>query len=171
MKRMKILLALIVLTFAYACGQKADDTFTKPVYFNQGLTTTRITFTDGTFMTTVPTGTGSVTWDAILNKPTTFPSTWTTVSGKSTVFNPDLSVTNPLYKPIGYIPTYEEITGKPESIPLDVAISQLSGVKLPVLTTVQINALTPALGTLVYDSDLNVLKIYTGTWKTVITAN
>jgi general stress protein 26 len=54
---------------------------------------------------------------------------------------------------------------------MDVAISQLSGVKLPVLTTVQINALTPVRGMLVYDSDLNVLKIYTGTWKVLITAN
>lgn len=112
------------------------------------------------------------TWTSLTGKPTTFPSTWATVSGKPTVFNPDLTVTNPLYRAITWKPDYvTDVVNKPAEIELDVAISQLSGVKLPVLTTVQINALTPAMGTLVYDQTLNVLKIYTGTWKTLITAN
>jgi len=51
------------------------------------------------------------------------------------------------------------------------AILSLQGIKLPVLTTTQINALTPVVGLLVYDSTLNVLKIYVGTWKVIITAN
>jgi hypothetical protein len=40
------------------------------------------------------------------------------------------------------------------------------------MTTAEITALTPSAGLLVYDSDLNVLKIYTGgVWKIIITAN
>lgn len=64
---------------------------------------------------------------------------------------------------------WENISGKPKEIELVQAISELQGIVLPVLTTSQINSLTPKVGTLVYDSSLNVLKIYTGTWKVIIT--
>jgi len=87
---------------------------------------------------------------------------------------------------MGYVPTWAEITSKPltfaptahthtsadvtGTVELATAISQMQGVKLPVLTTTQINALAPVVGLLVYDSSLNVLKIGNGTlWKIIIT--
>jgi len=158
---------------AVACGQKADDTFTKPVYFNFGLTTTRITFPDGTSMISVPTGTGgSVTWDAILNKPLTF---------APSVHSHDL-----LYKAITYVPTWAEITGKPTffsgsytdltnkptEIELQQAISELNVILIPKKTTAEIALMTPVAGSFVYDITLNVLKIGNGTvFKVLITAN
>ena len=37
MKKMKLVLMLLVVTFTIACGQKKDDTFSKPMYFPQGI--------------------------------------------------------------------------------------------------------------------------------------
>lgn len=161
--------------FTTACGQKADDTFTKPMYFNQGLTTTKIIFPDGTSMITIPTGTGSVTWDAILSKPLTFPPS---------VHNHDL-----LYKAITYVPAWAEITGKPDffsgnykdltnkpdSIELGKALQQMRGIIPPRYTTAQIEALVPTAeeeGLEVYDITLHVKKYWNGNlWKIVITSN
>jgi len=233
MKKMKLTIGLFVIMFAVACGQ-ADKTFTVPVRMNAGF----YVGADPNLYLTLPSG-GVADWNTILNKPS--------------VFAPDLAVTNPLYKPIewvptfaqvtskpttlsgygitdaalsthahtftsitgkpttlvgygitdakplSYVPTYAEITGKPslfsgsyvdltnkptlfsgsytdltnkpESIELADAILSMSGIKLPVLTTAQIDALTPTAGLLVYDSTLNVLKIFVGTWKVIITAN
>jgi len=164
MKKMKLILGLLLLTLV-ACAQ--DQTFEKIIIAKKG-----IQFGDGTQLLTAPTGSGSVTWDAILNKPLTFP--------------PATHDHNALYKPIGYVPTWAEITSKPltfaptahthtsadvtGTVELATAISQMQGVKLPVLTTAQINALAPVAGLLVYDSSLNVLKIGNGTlWKIIIT--
>lgn len=166
MKKMKVLLGILLLTFAVACGQ-ADKEFNSIVTFNKGFRFS----TTGIIYTSLPSG-GTADWNTLLNKPTTFPSTWLTVSGKPLVFNPDLTITNPLYRPITWKPDYNtDILNKPAEVQLDIAISELNGIKLPVLTTVQINALIPAVGTIVYDQTLNVLKIYTGTWKVIITSN
>ena len=37
MKKMKLLIGLLLVTFTVACGQKKDDTFTKPMYFPAGI--------------------------------------------------------------------------------------------------------------------------------------
>ena len=48
------------------------------------------------------------------------------------------------YKPISYVPSYNELTDKPAEIDLNEAIPQLSGIRLPVMTTAEITALPPA---------------------------
>ena len=148
MKTMKISVLLLLLTFACACGQKADDTFNKPMYFNQGLTVTRITFSDGTFIETAPTVTGSATWESILYKPLNF-------------------------TPIVHTHDYAtEITNKPPQIPLQEALSAMDAIVIPKRTTAQIEAMTPTAGSFVYDVTLNVLKIGNGSvFKILITAN
>ena len=163
MKKMKLLIGLSLLTMI-ACAQ--DQTFEKIIIAKKG-----IQFGDGTILLTAPSGT-SVTWESILNKPLTFA--------------PSVHDHNALYKPAGYVPTWSEITSKPltfaptahthtsadvtGTVDLSTAISQMQGVKLPVLSTTQIGALTPASGLLVYDVTLNVLKIYNGSiWKIIIT--
>jgi len=102
---------------------------------------------------------------SITGRPTTLAGYGITDAALAT-HNHDL-----LYKPISYVATYAGLPDKPESVELADAILSLQGIKLPVLTTTQINALTPVVGLLVYDSTLNVLKIYVGTWKVIITAN
>jgi hypothetical protein len=165
MKKMKLILILLLVTFAVAFCQPDKD-FNAIVTFNKGFRFSPA----GTIYTSLPAG-GVADWNTMINKPS--------------VFTPATHDHNSLYKAIGYVPTYAEITGKPtlfsgsytdltnkpESIELADAILSMSGIKLPVLTTTQINALTPVVGLLVYDSTLNVLKIYVGTWKIVITAN
>lgn len=150
MKKMKLIIALLMLTLV-ACAQP-DKTFKELTTFEKG-----IKFGDGTIQTTAG-GSASTSWEAITGKPLTFPAA---------VHNHDGS-----YKPISYVPSYNELTDKPAEIDLNEAIPQLSGIRLPVMTTAEITALTPSQGLLVYDSDLNVLKIYAGgVWKIIITAN
>lgn len=147
MKKLFTLTVFMAITLI-VCGQKSQ-TFDRVVTFNAGF---RFTET-GTVYTSMP---ASADWNTLLNKPA--------------VFIPDLSITNPLYKPISYSPTWDEITGKPQEQELSSALSQLNGIRLPVLTTAQINALPPQMGLLVYDSSLNVLKIHNGVeWKIIIT--
>ena len=171
MKRMKLLFGILLVTFAVACGQKADDTFQKPIYFPQGI----YIGTDPILHLTWSTGGQTVTW--------------LTLTGKPAVFPPDLTVTNPLYKPIGYVPTWDELTGKPSlfsgsyidltnkpgEIELGIAISQMRGIIPPRYTTSQIEALVPTAaeeGLEVYDLTLHVKKYWNGTiWKILPTAN
>jgi len=150
---MKISVLLLFVTFTLAYCQP-DKTFTEVVTFEKGL---RFNVSGEIQLLPYLGGSGGVVnWTDVLNKPL--------------VFTPDLSITNLLYKPISYTPTYAELLDKPGEIELQEAISQLSGIKLPVLTTVQIDALTTEAGTLVYDATLNVLKINTGNlWKIIIT--
>jgi len=149
MKKMKISLILLIATFAIACGQKADDTFLKPMYFNFGLSTTKITFPDGTSMNTVLTG-GATYWSDVLSKPLTFP-------------------------PIAHTHDYAiDLTNKPGTIQLQEAISQLRGILPPRYTTAQINAFTLPIeeGLEVYDLTLHVKKYWNGTiWKIFPTTN
>jgi hypothetical protein len=181
MKRMKCLLGILLLTFTFACGQ-SDKTFKEVVTFEKGFR-----FTSTGVIQTIPfTGGGTSMTYPSAGIPISTGTAWgTSITNNSTNWNAAYSWGNhalagyamgnhnhsTLYKPLSYVPTWTEVTGKPESIELVDAILSMQGVKLPVLTTVQINALTPTVGLLVYDSSLNVLKIYTGVWKTLITAN
>ena len=170
MKRLITILMLFTVFILSATCQK-DKTFTVPVIFQQG-----IKFNDGTVQTTAATGIGVITWDAITGKPSTFP--------------PATHNHNSLYRPISYVPTWSEITSKPNfatvattgsyndlsnkplTEELSVAISKLAGVRIPVYTQTQINALTPSKGLLVFNDTDGILQIYNGTvWKNIITGN
>ena len=141
---MKISVLLLLLTFACACGQKADDTFQKPMYFPYGI----YIGSDTNLHLTWPTGTGTATWESILYKPLTFP-------------------------PIAHTHDYNtEITNKPPQIPLQEALSAMDVLVIPKRTTAQIEAMTPTAGSFVYDVTLNVLKIGNGSvFQILITAN
>jgi hypothetical protein len=197
-KRMKILVGLLLVTFAVACGQ-ADKTFTVPVRLNAGF----YVGADPNLYLTLPSG-GVADWNTLLNKPTLFDGTWASltgkpltfapsahnhdalyrpigyvpswaeVTGKPTVFAPDLTVTNPLYKPTGWFPTWDEVTAKPATLELSIAIEQLGYLPVPQKTTTEISVLVIPTNTraLVYDRTLEVLKIWNGTlWKIFPTTN
>ena len=170
MKRAVILIALIALVLAANC-QKKDQTFDVTVRFNQG-----IQFGDGTIQTTAATGTGevNVTWDAIIGKPT--------------AFMPVVHTHNTLYKPIDYVPAWNDVLGKPvfsavattgsfndladvpEFIEIEEALPLLDGIKLPVLTQAEINALIPVKGLLLFNDTEGVLQIYGNSgWKVIMT--
>lgn len=178
MKRTVILLALTILTLAAACQSK-DKIFNSLIRFNQG-----IQFGDGTIQSTAATGVGVVSWAAITSKPTTL-SGFGITDAASLIHSHSL-----LYKPLSYVPTWSEILSKPtfatvattgsftdlvnvpEMMELEVALPSLPGIKLPVLTQTQINALTPVKGLLLFNDTDGVLQIYNGTlWKTIITNN
>lgn len=169
MKRLYVILGLLMIALTACC--QSDQTFNKPIYANYG-----IYFGDGTFQNSASSGSGSVTWDAIIGKPATFlPST----------HNHDA-----IYKAIGYVPSWVEITGKPltfppsahthlwtditdrpEDIELVDCISKIQYIEPHAYTTTEINALVIPVGKLVIvvDKTLGVLKFYNGTkWKTLI---
>jgi hypothetical protein len=164
MKKMKCLLLVLLVTFAVACGQKAQ-TFDKVATFNAGF---RFSPT-GTIYTSMPVST-TADWNTLLNKPTVFPTTWALVAGKPLTFNPDLSVTNPLYKPIGWKPDYNtDILNVPEEVELSVAILQIP-VLFEILTQTQINALALTRGKVVINSTDNVMQWCDGTkWNVFLT--
>lgn len=150
MKKLLIPLLLFAVNL-YGCCQTPDHDFKVPIKVIS------IQYPDGTIQTTAG-GTGIVDWASVTNKPTTFPPS---------VHNHDA-----LYKPISYVPPWAEITNKPAEIDLQAAILTLQGLAIPRLTTVQINALTPSEGILVWDTTLKVMKVGSGTaWKVLITAN
>ena len=183
MKTMKISVLLLLLTFTLAYCQP-DKTFTEVVTFEKGL---RFNVSGEIQLLPYLGGSGGVVnWTDVLNKPL--------------VFAPDLSITNPLYKPIGYVPSWAEITGKPNlfsgsyldltnkpslfsgsyldltdkpgEIELSEALSQLPGIQSRPLTQAQIDALTPTEGLEVYNLTIHAKQYYDGTvWKTIITAN
>jgi hypothetical protein len=153
MKKMRLTIVLLIVTFGFAFCQP-DKTFKEVITFEKGFNFVK----DGQVQTMPFTGSSSDV-------------TWETLAGKPLVFPPDLNVTNPLYRSASWLPTWDDVQDKPEEIELVEAILSMQGVRLPVLTTVQIDALSPAVGTLVYDNTLNVLKIYTGQWKIIITSN
>jgi hypothetical protein len=153
MKKMRLLVVLLIATFSVVYCQP-DKEFKEVVTFEKGFNFVK----DGQVQTMPFTGSSSDV-------------TWETLAGKPLVFPPDLNVTNPLYRSASWLPTWDDVQDKPEEIELVEAILSMQGVRLPVLTTVQIDALSPAVGTLVYDNTLNVLKIYTGQWKIIITSN
>ena len=154
MKKVFFIFALLAVALT-ACPQKADQTFEVPVTFKQGFY-----FGDGTFMSTVPTGTGgAVYWDNILAKPTLFP--------------PQAHTHPNLYKPIEWTPTWDEVRLKPVEIELKDALSELEYMQHPKKTTAEINALVMPVGSEgseIWDKTLGVMKLWNGvTWKTIIT--
>ena len=163
---MKIIVGLLLITFAVACGQ-ADKEFNAVVTFNKGF---RFTPT-GTIYTSLPSS-SVADWNTMINKPL--------------VFAPATHDHNLLYKPIGYVPTWAEITSKPTlfsgsyndltekpgEMELQDAISTLPGLLPPRMTQTQIDALTPVEGLEVYNLTIHAKQYYNGTiWKTTITAN
>jgi len=141
MKTMKLILVLLVTTFAVAFCQ-SDKVFKEVVTFEKGF---RFTAT-GVIQTVPYTGGATlVYWTDIIGKPAT-------------------------YSPAAHTHAWTEITDKPDEVELQTAISQMSVLVIPKKTTVEITAMTPAAGSFVYDVTLNVLKIGNGTvWKTLIT--
>jgi hypothetical protein len=124
------------------------------------------------------------TFAQITSKPTTLSGYGITDAALSTHNH------STLYRPITYVPTWSEVTGKPlfhivatsgsyndlsdkpEVTELSEALPTLLGIKLPVLTQTQINALTPVKGLLLFNDTDGVLQIFNGTvWKTVVTTN
>jgi hypothetical protein len=208
MKKTLLTIVLVMAVLAANC-QKKDQTFDVPVWFKAGF----YLGADPTLYLTLPSGTGVVTWDAILDKPTLFPPsahnhdalyraiTWvptfaqvtskpTTLAGYGITDAASLIHTHSLlYKPIDYVPVWNEILGKPifaavatsgswndlsdvpEMMELEVALPSLPGIKLPVLTQAEIDALVPVKGLLLFNDTEGVLQIYNGvTWK-VLMAN
>ena len=167
---MKLFVVLLIVTFTVAFCQpdkvfKERVTFEKGFDFVQGGTPQTIPYTGGT--------TTTVDWLNITGKPAVYPSTWAIVSGKPTVFYPDLSVTNPLYRPITWKPDYEtEVLNKPGEIELATALPQLNGIAFPVKTQTEINALTPVRGLVIINATDNVMQWYNGTkWVVFATTN
>jgi len=125
--------------------------------FKVPITVISIQYPDGTIQTTAQ-GTGIVDWASVTNKPLTFP--------------PSVHSHDALYKPIGYVPTWAEITSKPPEIDLAAAILTLGYLPIPSKTTAEINALVVPSGMagLVYDRTLGVYKVRKGlVWAIVIT--
>jgi hypothetical protein len=191
----KILLGLFLIMMTLQGGCQEDKTFTKVVNFNAGLTTTKVTFTDGTSMTTVPTGgtgnmvypgagialsTGtawgtsitnnSANWNAAygwgnhagLYRPISYVPTWAEITGKPTLFSG--SYPDLTNKPTLFSGSYTDLTNKPGEIELQTAISSLKGLLPPRYTTEQINAFTLPIeeGLEVYDLTLHVKKYWNG---------
>ncbi len=207
MKRMIVLIALVMLVTAAHCQK--DSEFNKIVTFKQG-----IRFGDNSLQTTAATGSGTVTWDAVSGKPTLFPPaahnhdllyrpiawlpTFAQVTGKPTTLagygiTDAASVIHThslMYKPIDYVPawnevinkpvfaavattgSYNDLANKPETQELATALPELPGIRLPVLTQTQINALVPVKGLIVFNDTDGVLQIWNGlVWKIIITSN
>jgi hypothetical protein len=125
-----------------------------------------------------------------LYRPITYVPTWAEITGKPTTFAPSAHNHDALYRPISWVPTWTDISGKPifhavatsgsyldlkdkpEQLELSEALPTLLGIRLPVLTQTQINALVPVKGLLLWNDTDGVLQIYTGTvWKIVISSN
>jgi hypothetical protein len=126
MKRIIIIVSLAFFALTAYCQK--DKTFTTIVTFEKG-----IRFGDGTTQTTAG-GAGTVTWDAIVGKPNTFPPAshshnFNQITGKPTTLS-GYGITdaaninhnhNSLYKPISYVPSWGEITAKPSFAPVAVS--------------------------------------------------
>ena len=142
MKKMKLSLILLIATVAVACGQKADDTFLKPVYFPKGI----YLGADPVLHLTWPTGSESIIWDSVLFKPLLFP-------------------------PIAHTHDYAiDLTNKPGTIQLQEAILQLPFLSPPKKTTAEIALSGPTEGDILYDKTARVWKGYRdGQWLTFMT--
>jgi len=211
MKKMKLTIVLLLVTFAVAFCQP-DKVFKEQITVEKG-----IKYGDGTIQLTaggggsivypsagIPVSTGTAWGTSIMNnsanwntafgwgnhaglysllnhnhstlyKPISYTPTWAEITGKPTVFNPDLSVTNPLYKAITWKPDYNtDILNKPGEIELAAAISSLPFFSPPKKTTAEILVITPTPtnGDIVFDKTLNVWKGYVnGVWKIFPTTN
>ena len=196
MKRISVVMFLMLAVLAANC-QKKDQTFEEPAWFKAGL---RIG-ADPTIYLEFPTGTGVVTWGSILDKPLLFaPAThtqaWSTITGRPTTLagygitdaSSIIHTHSLLYKPIDYVPLWNDVLGKPvfsavattgsfndlrdvpEFIEIEEALPLLDGIKLPVLTQAEINALIPVKGLLLFNDTEGVLQIYGNSgWKVIMT--
>lgn len=177
MKKMKLIGILILFTLI-ACGQNKSDTFTKPMYFNQGLTTTRITFTDGSYMTTKPTGGVTMVYPSA-GIPISTGTAWSgSITNNSAHW--DLAWSwgdhSGLYKLLNAKVDYvTEVINKPGEIELIDALKSLpGGVPILILTQTQIDALVIPSGEsrLVVNSTDGVMQFWNGTaWKGFPTVN
>ena len=146
---MRLTIILLIVTFGFAFCQE-DKIFTKPVYFLDTIHVTTIMFDDNTSLETALTG-GDVLWDNILERPS--------------VFNPDLTITDPRYKPMDWQPT---------GIFLDDYLDQLGYMPIPQKTTAEIESkvLPEDKAGIVLDVTLGVYKIWVkDRWKIIITGN
>jgi len=97
MKKTFLILTLFVAVMAANC-QKKDQTFDVPVWLKGGF----YIGTDPTLHLTFPSGTGTVTWDGVLDKPTLFP--------------PSAHNHDALYRAITWVPTFAQVTSKPTTL-------------------------------------------------------
>lgn len=195
MKKMKLILMLLVVTFAVVyCQPKPDNTFQKPMYFPYGISVGP----DTTVHKVWPTGTGSMVYPGT-GIPVSTGTAWgTSIVNNSPAWNTAVTEAHTaflwgnhagLYRPVTWKPnyltdilglptlfsgSYLDLKDKPAELELDVAISQLKGIDFPVLTQTEINALPVPVkkGKVVINSTANVMQWFDGTtWKIFPTTN
>jgi hypothetical protein len=97
MKKTLLTIVLVMAVLAANC-QKKDQTFDVPVWFKAGF----YLGADPTLYLTLPSGTGTVTWDGVLDKPLTFA--------------PSAHNHDALYRAITWVPTFAQVTSKPTTL-------------------------------------------------------
>jgi hypothetical protein len=113
-KRMKILVGLLLVTFAVACGQ-ADKTFTIPVRLNAGF----YVGVDPTLYLTLPTGGGGSMVYPLAGIPLSTGTAWgTSIVNNSANWNTAFGWGNHagIYRPIAWVPTFAQVTAKPTTL-------------------------------------------------------
>ena len=150
MKKMKLILVLLIVTFGFAFCQP-DKTFTKPVVFEAPIHVVKITFPDGTEMESAIGGAQTINWETLAGKPSIFPTSWDSIQDKPETFPPDMSAI--------------------ETIELTLALEQLGFYFNK--TTAEIDAIVPPNGQgIAIDKTLGVYKVYSeGRWKIIPTTN
>jgi hypothetical protein len=176
MKKMKLVLMLLVVTFTIACGQKKDDTFSKPMYFPQGIyigidPVLHLTWPTGgsTIYPSagIPLSTGTAWGTSIVNNSSAW-NTAVTEAHTAFLYGPHAGLYKLLNAKVDYV---TEVINKPAEVELSTAILQVP-VLFEVLTQIQINALTPVKGKVVINSTDNVMQWYNGVkWIVFATTN
>ena len=102
MKRMKLLFAILLITFAYACGQiTPDHDFKVPIRV------VTIIFPDGSSISSaIGLGT-TVTWETLAGKPVTYPSDWETM-----IHKPGVIELKEALEQLGYLPIPTQTTAE-----------------------------------------------------------
>jgi hypothetical protein len=169
MKKITIILIIIVMPFIVMAQTYRDNTinnrftgynlFTKYIKLNSVvLDDATITNAKNTYTTVVN---NKSNWDGVYNLVNANKSNWSNAytmiyAGKS---NWDSA----------YAQSTRLMIQLNNTITLSDAIDDLQYLPIPMLTTTQINALTPTRVIIVYDKTLNTLKLYNGSsWKTLI---
>jgi hypothetical protein len=176
MKR-TILILIVLINGILVFAQSFDNTFSVPIAANGG-----IRYSDGSIGVSANVTSISLPWSSVTGKPTTiagygitdaFNGTWNSLTGKPSTFPASAHNHDLLYKPITYVPAWNEITNKPDTVALKDAIPLLNYIALPQKTTIQINAMTgQSEGALVYDLTLHVIKYWNGSiWKLIAALN
>ena len=198
MKKTIILMALVFVTLAAACQSK-DKLFPMPVWLQGGVyigtdPVLHLTWPTGGGSTAWSAITGKPTTllgygitdaaalvhnHSALYRPISYVPSWSEVTGKPTTFTPSVhnqawnTITGtPVFAPVATSGSFTDLVNIPEMMELEVALPSLPGIKLPVLTQTQINALVPVKGLLLYNDTDGVLQIFNGTvWKIIPTTN